>query len=413
MGLVAKVCTLTACITFANADEGQTTSDSIAQLRQRIEVLEKRLHEQPARKVDVAVKPVTASFDAQIYGFVRVDANYVTRKVDAIDWPSRVYAVTTDGDDKIAQFSMTPKFTNLGVLLSGPKVNGGQTSAKIEGDFAKDAISQGSLTPRLRQAYLRWEKDGWVMLGGQTDDLIYLVGPDQLNFNSLAGAGMLGFRHVQLQIGKTWDLNEKNSFNTKIAAVCPNEPSTGFPHGQACATWTTHLLTKKETKISVAGVVGKERVSGYGRPRVWATMCGAELPILEWLTFKGYLFTGQNLGYSYCGNIGQTYINPSTRQGARDSGGWAQITFTPIKKTAFNFGAAIDKPKKSQVGTAGDDGNSYFKNVTLYANAVYNFTDAFSLGAELARYTLWARTSTTTDAHKHTTGVTFAATYKF
>jgi hypothetical protein len=130
---------------------------------------------------------------------------------------------------------------------------------------------------------------------------------------------------------------------------------------------------------------------------------------------------------NYFGGIGST-INPSLHnsygRSIRASGGWIQVSLTPIKDFAFNFGVGVDKPKKSDVqanssATAITSGRTgalvagLEKNLTVYGNVIYSFTPQFTTGLELIRYKTWQKDASTTHKHKSATGIMFAATYNF
>ncbi len=337
-------------------------------------------------------KPILSNLDMEVYGFVYGQASYDSKPINEKDSPTYPMPPTGDSGDS-SQLSGTVKRTRLGIKISGPEVCEGKTSALVEGDFWGDPsptttdgteTSHGSIKPRLRHGYIKWTREGWSVLAGQTWDLVGNIMPSVLNFNNLLGSGQLGIRHAQVRVGKTFEIDKSRSFLLEGALSRPAYSRTGTPHFQYNVAYFDPLFCEKPCKFSFSGVFGKEKVTSE-RYKVWVVNPAMNLPLNKWLAITVSAFTGSNLK-TYYGGINQD-VNANLRKAVRAHGGFAQVTITPVKKWEWNLGYGVDKAKDedlSNYGTDANPGTSRKKNENYYTNLKYFWTESFWVGIELA-----------------------------
>ncbi len=389
--------------TFAEPDYDATIKKELAELRQRIDYLEKRLAESNTTSITQAEekklaetfpnakKPILANLNMELYGFVYGQASYDSKQTNDKDGPT--YPVPQSGNsDDSSQFSGTVKATRLGVKISGPEISSWQTGGVIEGDFWGDSeISHGSLKPRLRHGYIECKYDTCGILVGQTADLIGNITPAVLNFNGLAQSGVIGNRHFQAKVSKTIEIEKSRSFLIESAISRPEHSHSGTPHLQYNLAYLSPVFCEKESKFSFSGVLGREKVALNGsgtlseRYKVWGINAAMNVPVTQYVAFTLSAFTGANLSM-YDGGIGQG-VNTTLRKAIRTQGGFAQLTFTPVKKWEWNLGYGIDTTKDSDLNnynTANPPGASRKKNENYFTNLKYLWTESFWVGLEVS-----------------------------
>ena len=121
-------------------------------------------------------------------------------------------------------------------------------------------------------------------------------------------------------------------------------------------------------------------------------------PIVERVSISGEAFTGRNLG-GFQGGVFQNYNNDFAYRvgsslvsgGVRSistRGGWTQLGFTPPishDRITFYGSFGIDDPNdKDLVSLSHRDWRT--RNLAVAADAIYKFTQQFSVGAEFRRF---------------------------
>ncbi|WP_298136421.1 hypothetical protein [Flavobacterium sp.] len=138
------------------------------------------------------VKPTEKEWDVSLYGFVRTDYIWDTRKSAQVrEYNLNLYpldeVLDTNGDDINAaeQSNFLSIVSRLGVKAKGPNVWGAKVTGNLEGDFFGNTESSIGLF-RLRHAYanLEWSKTSLTM--GQTwyPTFIPEVFPGVANFST-------------------------------------------------------------------------------------------------------------------------------------------------------------------------------------------------------------------------------------
>ena len=105
------------------------------------------------------------------------------------------------------------------------------------------------------------------------------------------------------------------------------------------------------------------------------------LPITKAITVLGEGFIGENLD-TYAAGIGRGFVanteDPESVKSIKAYGGWFALQGKFVQKLALNAGAGIDKLDRDDIEKVG----GREQNLSVFANATYNLTDAFSLGIE-------------------------------
>jgi hypothetical protein len=137
--------------------------------------------------------PVEKEWDVSLYGFIRTDYIWDTRKSaqvreDNLNLYPLDEALDVNGDDinKAAQSNFLSVTSRLGVKVKGPNVWGAKTTGVLEGDFFGNFEGSSVGLFRLRHGYvnLDWAKTSLTM--GQTwyPQFIPEVFPGVANFNT-------------------------------------------------------------------------------------------------------------------------------------------------------------------------------------------------------------------------------------
>ena len=103
------------------------------------------------------------------------------------------------------------------------------------------------------------------------------------------------------------------------------------------------------------------------------------LPVLNWLTLQGELFTGENLD-GYFGGIGQG-VNTTTLEEIGSKGGWIAASLGPWSRWAFNVGAGVDDVDADDV-----DAGARTLNSSVFGNVIYSWNKHAQAGFELSRW---------------------------
>lgn len=82
-------------------------------------------------------------------------------------------------------------------------------------------------------------------------------------------------------------------------------------------------------------------------------------------------------------------LNPSTGDGIRSVGGWAEIYYKLTESATFHGGYGIDDPRDQDVGfltdpVDPDDPGQRTSNQVAWLNVLYDVTDFFQLGFEVS-----------------------------
>lgn len=421
------------------ADVGTDTTNDNAELKARIEKLEKELAElkQIVKQQDEArikeannierrtsnieqktmnvepAKPasdkklVTSGLDVQIYGRIKADASYDTSRMDVGDYAKWVRPERGRNDQ--SQFDLTANETRLGMLIFGPNDQEMKTSGRVEMDFYGGG-TENKPVPMMRHAYLNleWPEDKFSILAGQTSDVISPLWPDTLNYSVGWWAGNIGYRRPQIRLTKSYTIDKDTELklegaiartigrtNSDILTADQSDSGedAGFPCLQGRVSITLPSWGYKPATVGFSGHYAKESYDvnipgskiAEGSSKnfdSWSLNLDVQQPVNEWLSFKGELFMGQDLD-AYLGGIGQG-VNTARDKEIRSEGGWAQASFGPWGKWSFNVGIGADSANKDDLEGMSGDLRTY--NQSIFGNVLYSFDKNAQVGFELSQW---------------------------
>jgi hypothetical protein len=420
------------------ADVGTDMSNQNAELNARIEKLEKELTElkqivkqqneariqdannierrtsnieQKTMNVEPAKpasdkKPVMSNLDVQIYGRIKADASYDSSRMDVGDYAK--WARPDRGRNDHSQFDLTANETRLGMWIYGPKDQEMKTSGRVEIDFYGGG-AENKPNPMMRHAYLNfdWPQDKFSILAGQTSDVISPLWPDTLNYTVGWWVGNIGYRRPQIRLTKSYSIDKDTELklegalartigrtNSSILTADQSDSGedAGFPTIQGRVSITLPSWGYKPATVGFSSHYGKESFdvnSNAGKTATgskdfdsWSLNLDVQQPVNEWLSFKGELFTGQDLD-AYLGGIGQG-VNTVRMKEIRSQGGWVQASLGPWGKWSFNLGVSADRANKDDLEGMSGDKRKY--NQSIFGNVLYNFDKNAQIGFELSQW---------------------------
>ncbi len=425
--LSLSVVVLVPAVVVCAADTTQELAKENAQLKQRVDRLEKELAEikamlaqRPAAKPEAETKaaapklaqsdiekiaaivqgkkkPVTSSLDVEVYGRLKLDAAYDTSRTDVGNYVKWVRPEGTNENDN--EFNMTANETRLGFRIKGPQDGELRTSGRVEVDFFEGG-SENKSRLMMRHAYmnLNWPEDRFSILAGQTSDVISPLVPYTMNYSVAWWAGNIGYRRPQIRLTKGYtvakdvDLKLEGALTRNIGlsesfVERDAGEDSGLPGIQGRISATFPWLEYKPTTIGFSGHWAKEEydtlASGANdKYDSWSLNLDVTQPINEWLAVKGELFTGENLSV-YLGGIGQG-VNTMRGNEIGSTGGWVAASLTPYPKWNFNLGVSVDDPDNG--GLDGMSGDKREYNRSVFGNAIYSLDNNAQVGFELSQW---------------------------
>jgi len=336
-------------------------------------------------------RSVWSSLDVQLYGYVKLDAAYDTARVNPGNFARWVEPDTDD-----SQFNLTARETRLGLKLTGPATDELRTLGLIEVDFYGDG-GENSPEPRMRHAYmqLEWPAHRLSLLAGQTWDVHGPLNMPTLNYSVGWWSGNIGFRRPQIRLTKQVAMTDdvtlclEGAIARTLGERSPFDPGdigedAGFPTIEWRGALRFPLWGGRPTTIGVSGHYGTEEydLNAFNTNRrldSWSIVGDLAMPVTEWLTVKGEIFTGDNLD-AYLGGIGQG-IHPAGLGEIKGSGGWLALCLGPWERWQFNVGAAVDDARRKHLA-----GGSRDLNRSVFGNAIYAINEKASVGLELSHW---------------------------
>ncbi|MBN2455692.1 MAG: hypothetical protein JXB29_04000 [Sedimentisphaerales bacterium] len=343
-------------------------------------------------------KPLWSDLDIQLYGYLKLDAAYDTSRINNGNYAKWVESESANKDDN--QFNMTANQSRIGLRINGPEDGGIKTSGCVEVDFYGGGAENKS-NIMMRHAYMKidWPEDNFNIIAGQTSDVISPLYPSTLNYSVGWWAGNIGYRRAQIRLTKGLKLS--NDIDLKIEAavartigrdttLVPASESgedAGFPGIQGRTSLIFPLLSYKPTTLGFSGHWAKEEydtsLSGSDKHfDSWSLNLDLTQPISKWLTLKGELFTGENLS-AYLGGIGQG-VNIARLKEIGSRGGWMAAALGPWDKWAFNLGVSIDDVDDDDLSSISGDKREY--NRSVFGNAIYTINKNTRIGLELSQW---------------------------
>jgi hypothetical protein len=343
-------------------------------------------------------KVVWSDLDVQLYGILRLDSSYDTSQVEPGNYIKWVKSEKNNKNDN--QFDMTANQSRLGLSINGPEDDQLKISGLLEVDFygAVSGGEENKATIKMRHGYLKleWPNERFDIIAGQTWDVISPLNPYTLNDTVMWYAGNIGYRRPQLRLTKSYSLG--NDVDLKLegalartigrkatfTGAIDSGSDAGFPCMQARTSVTFPWFGPKPTTIGISGHWAKEEydTSDSGAHKnfdSWSTNLDMTQPVNKWLTIKGELFKGENID-AYAGGIGQG-VNLTTYREIGSKGGWVAAELGPWDKWRFNVGAGVDGVDRSDVKT-GDR----LRNRSIFGNVIYSVDKNAEIGFELSSW---------------------------
>lgn len=338
---------------------------------------------------------------ATLYGFASLNAAYEDSKSNNGNFANFVAAsdITNEND---GGWHLTPNLTRIGLnFSSGDDSTYLKANGKVEVDFYGGG-SGNAPNPRLRHGYgeISFGKTGFSILGGQTWDVISPLVTPTLNAGVLNNSGDAGLRRAQLRLTEKIPVagGSVDIAAAVVRTIGENQPYTSasasetgtdadIPTFQGRVGIAVPLWVKdKKFGLGVSGHYGKEEIdlNDTGDTKdipTWSANVDLNLPLTGAIAVLGEGFIGENLD-TYAAGIGRGFVanseNPESVKSIKAYGGWFALQAKFIQKLTVNAGAGIDKLDRDDIETIG----GREQNISVFANATYNLTDAFSLGFE-------------------------------
>jgi hypothetical protein len=332
-------------------------------------------------QVPPAPPSVTSQFALSLYGYVKLDAIYDSQRTEGGEVGFFVRPESPEGDDDALH--ITAKQTRLGLRVAAPTVSGWKSRARAEIDFYGSASENGSST-RMRLAYLSLENGPWQILAGQAYDAWNMVLPKLANYSAGGKQGTLWSRRPLIRATRTWELDNGATLAGTLGAArhiglsdvdaLGDSLDGGEDSALPLLQWNLQYATEMpagEARFGMGGHYGKEEVERFlpdGSDDFVTSllMVSADLPLTDFLSLTGAVWTGENLS-NYQGGVGQG-INLVRNTEIAASGGWVQMHWNTTPELQFNFGYGIDNPDDGDISPGGR-----LANTSWTANVFWTF----------------------------------------
>ena len=345
---------------------------------------------------------VVSKVPIRLSGYVKLDASWDDSRTSTGNFARWVESEQTNKDDD--EFNMTARQTRLALNFGDVEVEGVKTRGKVEVDFYGDSeAAENKAEPMLRHAFLEleWPDYDLELLAGQSSDVISPLNPSTVNYTVLWWNGNVGYRRPQVRLTKGFKFENPLLERIELQAAMtrnighdgPFDPGdtgedAGTPGLQWRAAASFKLLTEKPTVIGVSGSVHCEEYDTAADDEgeeyeSLSVNLDVVVPVLDWLTVKGELYSGQNVD-AFLGGIGQG-LNVAEETEIDSMGGWVSAEIRPgqgstLAPWSFNLGLGLDDPDNDDL-SAGDRS----RNFAYYGNANYDLGAGVSAGLELMR----------------------------
>lgn len=356
---------------------------------------------------------VRSKYSVDLYGFIKLDAAYMTAHANDAGNYAR-WIESEEFNKKDDQFNMTARESRFGLMFQGPVLATMETSGRIEIDFYEGG-AENKNRPMMRHAYLQVArpKSGISLLAGQTSDILSPLSPETLNYSVGWWIGNIGYRRPQVRLTKGFDPGKGFRMLVQVAASRtighegPFNPSgqdtgkdAGFPTMQARYALSFPFLSGETATVGFSGHYGEEEydldaAGNNTEIKTWSANVDLNLPLCEWASLKGEVWTGENLD-SYLAGVGQGivietnagfFVNAEGVKGVfvrewpvRSTGGWANLVLGPWGRWRFSTGLSIDDPDNGDIPN--DAGRTW--NGSSWGNATWDLNQAVRVGLEVS-----------------------------
>ena len=391
---------------FARAAGTSTVAKENAELRQKVDQLDKELEDlkkavmqQTGASMDPLPKPVWSNLDIQLYGYLKLDSAYDSSRINNGNYAQWAESESTNDNDD--QFNMTANETRLGMLINGPDNGGMKASGRVEVDFYGGG-NENKANLMMRHAFFKldWPEDRFNIIAGQTSDVISPLFPTTVSYSVCWWTGNIGYRRPQIRLTKELGF-ETGGFlklegalartigrdNVALAGTTDSGEDAGIPSLQGRASLTLPMFGAEEAIIGLSGHWGEEEydIAANGQDkefRTWSLNLDYTQPVCSKMTIKAELFKGENLD-AYLGGIGQGVTLTGTNQYEEigSKGGWIAASLGPWENKSFNVGIAVD-----DVDSGDTNVGDRTLNRSVFGNVICALNKQTDIGFELSHW---------------------------
>ncbi len=353
------------------------------------------------QKEDTKKKSILSALDIELYGYIKADASYDTSRTTTGNYALWVDSDALNKEDN--EFNMTANQTRFGMRIAGTEDEEMKTSGLVEIDFYGSNAMENKAKIQMRHAYLKldWPEDNFNIIAGQTNDVISPLSPSTLNYTVLWDSGNIGYRRPQIRLTKSFTLNSDVALTLEgalarnigrendLTPATESGEDSGVPAIQGRTSLSFPFFGYKPTTLGVSAHCSKEEYDtsangSNGKFESWSVGLDLTQPFNSWLTIKGELFTGRNLD-TYLGGIGQGVNTDKTKsiyyKEIPSTGGWVAASLGPWDRWRFNVGMGMDDVDSNYVNT--DD---RILNRSVFGNLIYSFNKNTEVGFELSQW---------------------------
>ena len=348
--------------------------------------------------------------EIQFYGFLRMDAAYDTSRMSDTQIP--VFVRSEDpsapgaAPENQSEFTLYTRMTRFGLNLGGGElkaIGSPKLTGRIEVDFYGGPASDSRNMFRMRHAWAKLQWGNFLLLAGQTSDLISPLYPSVNADMLMWGTGNLADRRPQTRVQYTLPIGTSQLLIQSAAGLTnaidrKDLDKNGVPDGEVSGLptlqgrlalrlpiWKTDDGKSHPLEIGAWGHQAWEELdaplAGTEEDSFQSSVVGVDLKLPLYqdrlaLTVEGW--TGKNLS-DLRGGILQG-INTATGAEIHATGGFAQLSWTTIKteryKNVLHAGIAMDDADDADLNDGGRD-----LNYAMYG-AVQSVFGHFTLGIE-------------------------------
>lgn len=349
----------------------------------------------------------------KFYGFIRLDIIYDDSKTDNAQIPFYILSedISAGGKQDDAVYTMHPRLSRLGIDFKGsemPYLFNERVTGKFEIDFqnrvpgVSDPNSgvESRAFPRIRHMFLKLSWDKFFVAGGQNWDIISPLIPSVSNDTLMWNAGNLGDRRPQLRIGYETDELSLIGGAALTGAVDRKDmdsngirdgEDSGVPNfqGRLGYAFATPWVAEKKTGIGIWGAYLQEDANAMGKYTGNVIGIDFSISLIEKLTFRGEVWSGQNLS-DLRGGIGQG-VNTSAKKEIKSTGGWIELLYV-LQRNSLALGLTVDDPddndlpNSSTIASSGTTTDGRTKNKTYYIAERFKIGSGVEIGVD---YIYW------------------------
>ena len=346
----------------------------------------------------------------QFYGFLRMDAAYDTSRMSDTQIPVFVRSEDPNAPgaapENQSEFTLYTRMTRFGLNLGGGElkaIGSPKLTGRIEVDFYGGPASDSRNMFRMRHAWAKLQWGNFLLLAGQTSDLISPLYPSVNADMLMWGTGNLADRRPQTRVQYTLPIGASQLLIQSAAGLTnaidrKDLDKNGVPDGEVSGLptlqgrlalrlpiWKTDDGKSHPLEIGAWGHQAWEELDkpldGTDEDAFQSSVVGVDLKLPLYqdrlaLTAEGW--TGKNLS-DLRGGILQG-INTKTGAEIRAMGGFAQLSWTAVKteryKNVLHAGIAMDDADDADLNDGGRD-----LNYAVYG-AVQSVFGHFTLGIE-------------------------------